>query len=89
MTKHYAQWRKELEAMGFTVSEDGSVVDHMGNACAGEDRFGQAWCKDPRINELTAKGVPAPKVKAAPVKVAAEAPKAKAKAVKPADEAAE
>lgn len=86
MTKHYVQWRKELEAMGFTVGEDGSVVDRMGNACAGEDRFGQAWCKDPRINELTAKGVPVPKVKAAPVKVA---PKAKAKVVKPSDEAEE
>lgn len=81
MTKHYVQWRKELEAMGFTVGEDGSVVDCMGNACAGEDRFGQAWCKDPRINELTAKGVPTPKVKVAP--------KAKAKVVKPSDEAEE
>jgi hypothetical protein len=60
--KHYEQWRTELEAMGFTVSAEGEVTDHMGNACAGEDRFGQAWCKDPRINELTAKGVPAPKV---------------------------
>ena len=82
MKKHYEQWRTELEAMGFTVGTDGSVTDHMGNACAGEDRFGQAWCKDPRINELTAKGVPAPKVKAAPVEAPVAAPKAKAKKVK-------
>mgnify|MGYP001042557077 CR=1 FL=1 len=72
--KHYEQWRTELEAMGFTLDADGGVSDHMGNICAGEDRFGQAWCKDPRINELTAKGIPAPKV--------VEAPKAKAKKAK-------
>lgn len=76
MKKHYEQWRTELEAMGFTVGTDGSVTDHMGNACAGEDRFGQAWCKDPRINELTAKGVPAP------VEAPVVAPKTKAKKVK-------
>lgn len=80
--KHYEKWRTELEAMGFTVGTDGSVADHMGNACAGEDRFGQAWCKDPRINELTAKGVPAPKVEAAPVEAPVVTPKAKAKKVK-------
>ena len=65
--KYYEQWKAELEKIGLTVDTQGQVTDVLGNACAGEDRFGQAWCKDPRINEITAKGVPAaPKAK--PVK---------------------
>ena len=67
--KYYAQWKVELDKLGLTVDAEGTVTDHLGNACAGEDRFGQAWCKDPRINEITAKGVPAPKPKAKPKKV--------------------
>ena len=59
MTKYYEQWSKQLTKMGYKIDKDGSVIDRMGNTCAGEDRFGQAWCKDPNINELTAKGVPA------------------------------
>lgn len=61
--KYYAQWKAELEKLGLTIDAEGTVTDPLGNACAGEDRFGQAWCKDPRINEITAKGVPAPKPK--------------------------
>ena len=63
---YYGQWKAELEKIGLTVDDAGQVTDALGNACAGEDRFGQAWCKDPRINEITAKGVPAPKPKPKP-----------------------
>ena len=63
MAKYYEQWNKELTKMGYTLSAEGTVFDALGNSCAGEDRFGQAWCKDPNINELTSKGVPVVEVK--------------------------
>ena len=64
--KYYEQWKTELEKIGLKVGPTGTVTDRLGNACAGQDRFGQAWSKDPRVNEITAKGVPTPKAK--PVK---------------------
>ncbi len=74
----YDNYKAELEAAGYKV-ERGQVYDHMGNQCAGEDRFGQAWSKDVNMDALIAKIDNAPK-KVAPKKPAAKKAPAKKKA---------
>ena len=74
----YDKYKSELEAVGYKV-EGGQVYDHMGNMCAGEDRFGQAWSKDVNLNEIVKKIDSTPK-KVAPKKPAAKKAPAKKKA---------
>ena len=72
--KFYKKYEKPLIEAGYTLDEQGQVIDALGQVCAGEDRFGQAWCKDPNINDITRNYVepkpkPKRKVPAKPVEV--------------------
>tara|TARA_R100000406_G_scaffold5384_1_gene3668 strand:+ start:2241 stop:2528 length:288 start_codon:yes stop_codon:yes gene_type:complete len=77
----YDKYKKEIEAAGYTLT-DGQVYDHMGNQCAGEDRFGQAWSKDVNLDAMIAEIESKPKKKVAK-KVRARDAKGKLKADDP------
>lgn len=71
--KYFQNYKDALEKAGFTVTDAGEVINADGTTVAGEDRFGNAYCKDPnvfdicRIEEerrLAAPAKPAPKKKA-------------------------
>ena len=52
MAKYYDKYKKQLNAAGYTVDNDGMVWDANGNQPAGEDRFGNVQSKDPNVTQI-------------------------------------
>ena len=52
MAKYYDKYKKQLNAAGYTVDNDGMVWDANGNQSAGEDRFGNVQSKDPNVTKI-------------------------------------
>tara|TARA_A200000159_G_C7031401_1_gene218156 strand:+ start:286 stop:525 length:240 start_codon:yes stop_codon:yes gene_type:complete len=52
MAKYYDKYKKQLNAAGYTVDNDGMVWDANGNQSAGEDRFGNVQSKDPNVTQI-------------------------------------
>ena len=73
--KFYKKYEDVLNKANYTVEEDGSVRDRMGVIVASEDRFGNAYCKDPNLEHLMAEHAKAELEKERQKK---EAPKKKA-----------
>ena len=52
MAKYYDKYKKQLNAAGYTIDNDGMVWDANGNQAAGEDRFGNVQSKDPNVTQI-------------------------------------
>lgn len=52
MGKYYDKYKKQLNAAGYTIDNDGMVWDANGNQAAGEDRFGNVQSKDPNVTQI-------------------------------------
>ena len=52
MAKYYDKYKKQLNAAGYTIDNDGMVWDASGNQAAGEDRFGNVQSKDPNVTQI-------------------------------------
>lgn len=52
MAKYYDKYKKQLNAAGYTIDNDGMVWDVNGNQAAGEDRFGNVQSKDPNVTQI-------------------------------------
>jgi len=52
MAKYYDKYKKQLNAAGYTIDNDGMVWDSNGNQAAGEDRFGNVQSKDPNVTQI-------------------------------------
>jgi len=52
MAKYYDKYKKQLNAAGYIIDNDGMVWDANGNQAAGEDRFGNVQSKDPNVTQI-------------------------------------